>query len=408
MIDPCIYKVYKENQQVFIPEFGAIIKSEVSDSPSFNAMLNFDDGKVIEAIMDKQSISEDEARTLLQEHVQTIKDKIEEGKTHYIRGLGHLYKDEVGSFAVSKKKPSLDFSAPPVENENSADELGSFDSAQEEFDSIESTDIENVDDSTLDEFSSTDQTEEDTEFSSFMASVDEETENQFDVSSDDSEDQFAISDDSSSSEFNEESEDNSWDDDNSEYSYDEENFEEEESYEDDTFYKEEGKGNRVFLTLTVVVVLLFVVAAAGYYFLFYEGGDKTADKKAAYSTTLASSKDDKSKKAANTKETKKDVKAASTSAADQKKASSAVSNQYASADGPFYSVILGSFKIENNANNYQKYLQARGMEVAIFRRDNDFHFVGFEDIPGKSNAVGVLSEMRSEEPTAWVIRKLGQ
>src|SRR5210317_41225 len=100
MIDSSIYKVYKENQQVFIPEFGAIIQSEVFDSPSFNAMLNFDDGKVIEAIMEKQSISEDEVRVQLQEHVQMIKDKLDEGKTHYVRGLGHIYKDELDSYAV--------------------------------------------------------------------------------------------------------------------------------------------------------------------------------------------------------------------------------------------------------------------------------------------------------------------
>ena len=105
MIDPSIYKIYKEEKKVFIPDFGAIIYSEATDSIDFNELLTFDDGKVIEEIQSRQKSGKREARKALKAHIEKVKSKLDDGKTHLIRGLGYLYKDESGAYAIQKDKP---------------------------------------------------------------------------------------------------------------------------------------------------------------------------------------------------------------------------------------------------------------------------------------------------------------
>ena len=50
MIDQSINEVFQRDKKVFIPDFGAIIYSEITDSIDFNNLLTFDDGKVIAEI----------------------------------------------------------------------------------------------------------------------------------------------------------------------------------------------------------------------------------------------------------------------------------------------------------------------------------------------------------------------
>ena len=62
MIDQAIYKVFKRDKKVIIPDFGAFIHSEITDTADFNALLNFDDGKIIAQIQKQQNLSEEDSK----------------------------------------------------------------------------------------------------------------------------------------------------------------------------------------------------------------------------------------------------------------------------------------------------------------------------------------------------------
>jgi cell division protein FtsN len=70
-----------------------------------------------------------------------------------------------------------------------------------------------------------------------------------------------------------------------------------------------------------------------------------------------------------------------------------------------YSLILGSFKQENNADRLQQRLQEKGFEVVKFQRGNSLYFVGYEYIDGKSNALRLLTKIKEEESSAWITKK---
>ena len=89
----------------------------------------------------------------------------------------------------------------------------------------------------------------------------------------------------------------------------------------------------------------------------------------------------------------------------EEKMISTSSNSITSNNDKMYSLILGSFKVEDNAHNYRNYLASKQQNVSIFNWGGSFHFVGFERIEGKKEALKLLAVMREEEePTAWISR----
>jgi hypothetical protein len=67
-----------------------------------------------------------------------------------------------------------------------------------------------------------------------------------------------------------------------------------------------------------------------------------------------------------------------------------------------FSLILGSFKVERNADKFRQRLQSRGINVEKFRGLKGYYFVGIEKIEGKSNAVKRLEEFKKNDPSAWI------
>ncbi len=131
MIDHSIYEVFQRDKKVVIPDFGAILFSEVTDTIDFSDLLTFDDGKVIAEIQKQQNLPEEEARYALSEYVQRIINTLNQGMLHFFEGIGYLAKDPQGSFFIHKTKPSPDLVS--EEKVQESEETG-IDKHQEEID----------------------------------------------------------------------------------------------------------------------------------------------------------------------------------------------------------------------------------------------------------------------------------
>lgn len=392
MIDPCIYKVYKQDLKVFIPDFGAIIYSEATDSIDFNDLLTFDDGKVVEEIKSRKKTSKKVAEKALKEHVDDLKGKLDAGKSHLIRGLGYLFKDEAGSYAIQKKKPDLQtIKEKKVEEEQSEEEI--ITSQQiESFEAEENTkepDPE-TDPTHVDEFDS-DDIKPDLIIGSEL--MDEEN-----------------------ADFAEKQED-TFESEEQAYSYkpllSEEDEDVQEYYKRKEEYDQDDKNRKpLFYSIAAIVIILLLAAATLYYFKFYSEDNISSTEMASMTSSNISQSDDNQIDNNSDQETiqesaseiRSDKEEQTISHEPVDEISSTSSSVQTAPHDKLYSLILGSFKVESNAHNYHAYLTNQGKDVSIFYRTGSFHFVGFEQISGKSNALKLLAVMREEEPTAWIIR----
>ena len=87
-------------------EVGDAIVKMVQDSglPAFT--MTFDNGKVIAEIQKQQSLPEEEARYVLSEYVQQIKDTLSQGNLHFFEGIGYLAKDAQGFYSIQETMSS--------------------------------------------------------------------------------------------------------------------------------------------------------------------------------------------------------------------------------------------------------------------------------------------------------------
>ena len=392
MIEKCIFEVYQRDKKVFLPEFGAIIYSDFNDSVDFNDLLTFDDGKVVEEIQKQLSIPEDEARKALEEHIQQIKDTLGKGKLHYFSGIGYLLKDHQGSYSIEKSKPLTETKTrekkpakksssttakpkaksktsettkkkeeePKVEEANVVppiEELLEPETQVNEED-LAKSEPEEKSPEPVEAFSAADETEydveEDNTFSSFSSEV---------------------------SFYNE---------------YDEEHEE-----------KSKKSSSKGIIWIAIVVILLSVGSFYLYRTFFadpiLDNPQLTASiednniVKDPVSNTIPSQTEDEitsgaeenSESAPENTETEASTLSSSVDPKDPDEQKT-------------YSLILGSFKEESNAEKYLQRLNSRGLVVDKFKGMNNFYFVGIEKIEGKSNAVRQLEELRQKEPSAWI------
>ena len=389
MIDPCIYKIYKEDKKVIIPDFGAIIYSEATDTIDFNDVLTFDDGKVIDEIRARKKSTKKAAAKALNDHIEKVRLKLESGKPHLIRGLGYIFKTEEGAYAVQKNKPEAttgkkDKSQKNEEEENIIPIAPII--AEETGIGTHTEDVEPIEQEAINE------TPEEDEFEpAIMSSVD------FDNSNVDAQDN---------------------------YEYKPFLSDEDENVQDyynrkDEYDQEDHKPNRMWYYIAAVILLLAVTGAGLYYFVF-DGGDnlekqevktvpaieniarekQQSDEKVSTEVGIENTSNQQLLEEPSTISEKPEPEAQSIVQETQTEAS-AVSNY----NGKTYSLILGSFQIEDNANNFHKYLTNKQQNVSIFNWGGSFHFVGFERIDGKDEALKLLAVMREEEePTAWISR----
>jgi hypothetical protein len=396
MIDPSIYKIYKEEKKVFIPDFGAIIYSEATDTIDFNELLTFDDGKVIEEIQSKQKSGKREARKALKDHIAKVKAKLEDGKPHLIRGLGYLFKDEEGSYAIQKNKPEIKKAAkktaekdqeneviiPPVDLEPEQEELNINDEFEAENE-VEEAKTEVIE---PDDFAS--------DLDKPQAMADDVEEEDYAQSTGTEEDEYAYKPFLS-----------------------EENEDVQEYYKrKDEYYDGDDRRKRLWFYAAAAILILMLTAAGLYYFVF----DSDQDFDSSAQTSMASAEpmstqpeeqtapENASESAANQGDYQVTENAANEQRATSEPAAStasSISSPTYGSNNRTYSLILGSFRVDENANNFHRYLTDKQLDVRIFNWGGSFQFVGFERIEGKDEALKLLAEMREEEePTAWIIR----
>lgn len=409
MIDQSICVVYQQDNKVIIPDFGALIYSEVTEDVDFNDILTFDDGKVIAEIQKQQNLSEEEAQNALSEYVKDIVRTLDQGKSFFFDGIGYLDKDDQDSYSFRVIQPSSD-----LVNE---DESREFEETVSDELNEQSENSDNISDFDLDENKELKESEIEAESSQIQEDWDKMDLGEELIHAE------------NSLEFPSEEEENS--DKDGGFSYKPILSEEDEDVQEyynrkEEFYDEGKKRNPYVMAMWIIIPLLLLGSSAYYYFNYYTPG-VAQDKDVLdqpYVSSLSSEKVSPKKPTEQANETSakpsgKDEKESSSTPSkaevpiSRKQANPAVSSSVvesptshdvATEQNKTYSLILGSFKVEDNADRLRQRLNEQGMEVSKFQRGNNFYFVGFEHIEGKSNAVRMLTKFKNEEPAAWIIR----
>ena len=405
MIDHSIYEVYQRDKKVVIPDFGAFIYSEITNTIDFNDLLNFDNGKVITEIQKQQNLPEEEARYALSEYVQQIKDTLNQGNLHFFEGIGYLAKDTQGFFSIHET-----MSSPDLINQEEAQEPQPIDIKENQEPLEDSTNIS--------EYSQEKENhveQNDMETSSIQTKTDL--------------DEGGTIEENSAAETPEEELNTHKD---NVYSYSPILSNEDEDVQDYYGRKEKyyngGKKRSPFITAMLIAAPLILMGlAAFYYFNYYitrdvQDNDDLQQSQLSHSLSAESPAENYAEQAREA-QARDDEKSTNGISSRPKNADTSRSGQQTNpADSPsaidtptsgnvtisqnkIYSLILGSFKEENNADKLLQRFREQGMEVGKFQRGNNFYFVGFEYIEGKSTAVKLLTEIREEEPTAWIIKK---
>ena len=351
MIDHSIYEVYQQDKKVVIPDFGAFIFSDVTESIDFNDLLTFDNGKVIAEIQKQQKLPEEEARYALSEYVQQIKDTLSQGNLHFFEGIGYLAKDAQGFYSIQETMSSTN-----LINEEEIQEPAVLDinenSAKETLEEEPNTLQENA-------FS----------YSPIYSGEDENVQQYY--------------------------------------------------KRKDKLFNHDDKRSPLKIAMWIVLPLIVMVPAVFYYFNYYNtrnAEDHNDWQQSQISTgapaknyveqvrEIPGSDDDKNEIISRPKNMdasqsgQENKQIDSPSAIDTRSSGIAAIGQ-----SKIYSLILGSFREEDNADKFLLRLQEKGMEVEKFQRSNNFYSIGIEHIEGKSHAVKLLAESKKEEPTAWII-----
>ncbi len=390
MIDQCINNVFQRDQKVFIPEFGAIIFSEATNKSYFNEHLTFDDGKVISEIERQECLSTEESKKELSQFLGTIKDALKDKGHYYLGGIGYLMKDERGDVTLSKTKEDL-----------AAAEATMTETPEEkpENDLVESITFEDTETPEPQELSLPEEHEE-----QFIDDLSNNEEN-IGLTSEADEDRYF----------------------NSILSEDDEGVQD--YYKRKERYEKKRSGIGTVLWIFIPVLLLGLIAL--YYFRFYLNDQKIGEAPEVEPTELQAStlntmstesaeSSEETPEAAPEEESTEETTTATPDTKNEQTATTTIEDvtpqqartttvpvrQNTGADQRVYSVILGSFKYEYNADRFTRSLRNEGLDVNKFEGFNNLYFVGFEHIQGKNSALAILTDVRSSrEPLAWITRK---
>jgi nucleoid DNA-binding protein/cell division septation protein DedD len=130
-----ILSLIKENNRVIIPNFGAfIVAKENGFSVLFNNFLSFNDGLLVDHIVEVESVNKEEAERKINDYVEQVKNSLDEKGQYIISGLGTFTKDATGILRFeqdtnlsSDSEPKAEMVAPVV----GSDELLDIDSNTE-------------------------------------------------------------------------------------------------------------------------------------------------------------------------------------------------------------------------------------------------------------------------------------
>lgn len=94
-MDKYIQAVLAADKKVIIPRFGCVIEpSEEPGTLSFNPYLNYEDGKLATAVSNGEGISDEEAARKIADYVDTLNNRLEDGETVTISGIGSFKKED--------------------------------------------------------------------------------------------------------------------------------------------------------------------------------------------------------------------------------------------------------------------------------------------------------------------------
>lgn len=130
-----ILSLIKENNRVIIPNFGAfIVAKENGFSVLFNNFLSFNDGLLVDHIVEMEDTSKEKAEEKINAYVEKVKGELDENGQYTIAGLGKFTKDTTGILRFeqdeelsSDTEPKATTIPPVVES----DELLDIDSSTE-------------------------------------------------------------------------------------------------------------------------------------------------------------------------------------------------------------------------------------------------------------------------------------
>jgi len=401
MIDQCIFDVYQRDKKVFLPDFGAIIYTEFNDSIDFNDLLTFDDGKVVEEIQKQESLSEEEARNALEEYIQDIKDTLGKGKLHYIGGIGYLSKDENDNYFIEKSKPTTEDHSPKKSSSKAKTKSSKKKSESSDHQSTKPEVKKKepkppVDDDIPNPFDEKDTTEPEAfpqNDDALLSYIGDEKEIEKPIISGE-ETEYDIEEDNTFSSF----------------STDDNVYNEEELKEDENTERKNSSSKKVLWIAFFVIIL----SIGGFYlYRIFLAPQPNDDKELLVSNEEPKKEQITSKPISNSEQNDGSTETTSSFESGKEKLKALSNDSEATRftedselidddEQKTFSLILGSFKVERNADKFRQRLQSRGINVEKFRGIKGYYFVGIEKIEGKSNAVRRLEEFKKNDPSAWI------
>ncbi|MBS2213906.1 HU family DNA-binding protein [Carboxylicivirga mesophila] len=130
-----ILSLIKENNRVIIPNFGAfIVAKENGFSVLFNNFLSFNDGLLVDHLVEMENITKEEAEEKIDAYVEKVKSSLDENGKYEIAGLGTFTKDATGILRfeqVETLTSEEDVKTEPLSPVAESDELLDIDNATE-------------------------------------------------------------------------------------------------------------------------------------------------------------------------------------------------------------------------------------------------------------------------------------
>lgn len=106
-MDKHIVSLLKQKNRVIIPELGAfIVKQSTPKTFVFNEFLKYNDGMLIEHVMNEENITKEEATSKVDDFVIDVNSKLNIGEEYTIDGLGTLKKDRGGKIQFQTEDAS--------------------------------------------------------------------------------------------------------------------------------------------------------------------------------------------------------------------------------------------------------------------------------------------------------------
>jgi cell division septation protein DedD len=101
-MDKFVIDLVKRDGSAILPDFGALsVVDESTGELMFNEYLKFNDGKLVQLIVEHSSMDEQDAQNAVAKYIREIKVEIDKGESYGIFGAGSFSKDVDGAIVFS-------------------------------------------------------------------------------------------------------------------------------------------------------------------------------------------------------------------------------------------------------------------------------------------------------------------